>query len=81
MIFRPGLPTFVMCSNATYQRLTEKIADAGIEVESIIDNVGQVLEQQRQAGLRRVKRQTATMNWDNYQRSVDTMQVATMSEI
>ena len=75
MIFRPGLPTFVICSNATYQRLTEKIADAGIEVESIIDNVGQVVEQQRQAGLRRVKRQTATMNWDNYQRSVDTTNV------
>ena len=35
-----------MCSNSTYQRLMDRVSAAGIEVRTIIDNVGQLVREE-----------------------------------
>ena len=64
---RIGFPTFMMCSNTTSNTMVDRVEAAGIEVDTIIENVGSLLNQEAVAR-NRVKRQTATMNWDDYQR-------------
>jgi len=62
-----GFPTFVMCSNKSYSGLKERVEDAGIEVDTVIENVGDLIRNGEEE-TRRVKRQVASMNWDSYQR-------------
>jgi len=62
-----GFPTFMMCSNTTSNTMVDRVEAAGIKVDTIIENVGSLLNQEAVAR-NRVKRQTATMNWDDYQR-------------
>ena len=64
---RIGFPTFVMCSNKSYSGLKERVEDAGIEVDTVIENVGDLIRNGEEE-TRRVKRQVASMNWDSYQR-------------
>ena len=64
---RIGFPTFMMCSNTTYNKMVDRVEAAGIEVDTIIENVGSLLNQEA-VERKRIKRQTATMNWDDYQR-------------
>ena len=67
---RLGLPTDIMGSNSSSQSLMDRVNKAGIEVSSIIDNVGQLVREQTENT--RVKRETDEMqnrmNWANYQR-------------
>ena len=64
---RIGFPTFVMCSNKSYSGIKDRVEDAGIEVDTVIENVGDLIRNGEEE-TRRVKRQVASMNWDTYQR-------------
>ena len=67
---RIGFPTFMMCSNTSYNKMVDRVEAAGMEVDTIIENVGSLLNQEAAAAgeRNRIKRQTPTMNWDDYQR-------------
>ena len=64
---RIGFPTFVMCSNKSYSGIKDRVEDAGIEVDTVIENVGDLIRNGEEE-TRRLKRQVASMNWDTYQR-------------
>ena len=66
-LIRIGFPTFVMCSNKTYSEVKSRVEDAGIEVDTVIENVGDLIKEGEDE-TRRVKRQVSSMNWDSYQR-------------
>ena len=66
-LIRIGFPTFVMCSNKTYSGVESRVKDAGIEVDTVIENVGDLIKEGEEE-TRRVKRQVSSMNWDSYQR-------------
>ena len=66
-LIRIGFPTFVMCSNKTYSGVKGRVEDAGIEVDTVIENVGDLIKEGEEE-TRRVKRQVSSMNWDSYQR-------------
>ena len=67
----------MMCSNATYDLVKERIEKAGMEVETLIGNVGALIKETNESN-RRAKREAddrrvdvpppVTMNWDSYQR-------------
>ena len=54
-----------MCSNSSYQAVLDRVAGAGIQTTTIIENVGHLVREEAKT---RVKRQTGRMNWDSYQR-------------
>ena len=56
-----------MCSNKTYSGVKSRVKDAGIEVDTVIENVGDLIKEGEEE-TRRVKRQVSSMNWDSYQR-------------
>ena len=56
-----------MCSNKSYSEIKGRVEDAGIEVDTVIENVGDLIRNGEEE-TRRVKRQVASMNWDTYQR-------------
>ncbi len=56
-----------MCSNKSYSDVKGRVEDAGIEVDTVIENVGDLIREGEEQ-TRRVKRQVASMNWDSYQR-------------
>ena len=56
-----------MCSNKTYSGVKSRVKDAGIEVDTVIENVGDLIKEGEDE-TRRVKRQVSSMNWDSYQR-------------
>ena len=70
----------MMCSNATFDLVKERIERAGMEVETLIGNVGALIKEtnennrrasraRREADDRRVDKPVPeTMNWDSYQR-------------
>ena len=66
-LIRIGFPTFVMCSNKTYPGAKGRVEDAGIEVNTVIENVGDLIKEGEEE-TRRVKRQVSSMSWDSYQR-------------
>ena len=57
----------MMCSNKTYDEVKQRVENAGIEVDTIIDNVAELIKETDDHH-RRFKRQASDMNWDNYQR-------------
>ena len=59
-----------MCSNSTYQRLMDRVSAAGIEVRTIIDNVGQLVREETEniRAKRETDERSISMNWDSYQR-------------
>jgi len=75
-----GYPNDMMCSNATFDLVKERIERAGMEVETLIGNVGALIKEtnennrrasraRREADDRRVDKPVPeTMNWDSYQR-------------
>ena len=56
-----------MCSNKSYSDVKGRVEDAGIEVDTVIENVGDLIREGEEQ-TRRVKRQVASMNWESYQR-------------
>ena len=66
-LIRIGFPTFVLCSNKTYSGVKSRVKDAGIKVDTVIENVGDLIKEGEEE-TRRVKRQVSSMNWDSYQR-------------
>lgn len=56
-----------MCSNKSYSDVKGRVEDAGIEVDTVIENVGDLIREGEEE-TRRVKRQVASMDWDSYQR-------------
>ena len=56
-----------MCSNKSYSDIKGRVEDAGIEVDTVIENVGDLIREGEEE-TRRVKRQVASMDWDSYQR-------------
>ena len=56
-----------MCSNKSYSDVKGRVEDAGIEVDTVIENVGDLIREGEEQ-TRRVKRQVASMDWDSYQR-------------
>ena len=60
-----------MCSNESYSGIKDRVGDAGIQVDTVIENVGELIregEEETRRVKRRVKRRVARMNWDTYQR-------------
>lgn len=62
-----------MCSNATASLMLDRLAGAGIQSHTIIDNVGHLVREEAETNRRhREKRNTegnsVRMNWDTYQR-------------
>ena len=55
-----------MCSNNSYQQVVDRVAGAGIQVTTIIEDVGQLIREETERS--RVKRETSRMSWDSYQR-------------
>ena len=69
-LLRLGFPTFVMCSNETHAAVRERLETAGLEVDTVIEDVGEhIVETEEHA---RVKRRVNVqrMNWEEYQRCV-----------
>ena len=56
-----------MCSNESYSGIKDRVGDAGIQVDTVIENVGELIREGEEES-RRVKRRVARMNWDKYQR-------------
>ena len=56
-----------MCSNKSYSDVKGRVEDAGIEVDTVIENVGDLIREGEEE-TRRVKRQVTSMDWDSYQR-------------
>lgn len=56
-----------MCSNKSYSEVKARVEDAGIEVDTVIENVGELIREGEEE-TRRVKRQVASMDWESYQR-------------
>ena len=56
-----------MCSNKSYSDVKGRVEDAGIEVDTVIENVGELIREGEEE-TRRVKRQVASMDWESYQR-------------
>ena len=64
-----------MCNNETFNLMMDRVTEAGIQTETIIDNVGRLVREEAETSrLHREKRDTEEksnrMNWDTYQRSV-----------
>ena len=63
-----------MCNNATFQGMLDRVTEAGIQADTIIDNVGHLVREEAETSRRhREKRNTeeersSRMNWDTYQR-------------
>ena len=59
-----------MCSNTSHQEVLDRVAGAGIQVHTIIEDVGQLIREETERT--RVKRDTEgernRMNWESYQR-------------
>ena len=69
-LLRLGFPTFVMCSNETHAAVRQRLETAGLEVDTVIEDVGEhIVETEEHA---RVKRRVNVqrMNWEEYQRCV-----------
>ena len=56
-----------MCSNESYSGIKDRVGAAGIQVDTVIENVGELIREGEEE-TRRVKRQVPSMNWDTYQR-------------
>ena len=63
-----GFPTFVMCSNETHAAVRQRLETAGLEVDTVIEDVAEHITETE--GHARVKRRVNVqrMNWDEYQR-------------
>ena len=57
-----------MCSNESYSGIKDRVGAAGIQVDTVIENVGALIREGEEETRRRVKRRVARMNWDTYQR-------------
>ena len=66
-LYRPGLPSDFMCHNDVAEDVINRVEEAGLKVETMIENVGSLIKEGKEEH-RRVKRQTDNMNWENYQR-------------
>ena len=56
-----------MCHNDVAEEVIMRIKKAGMNVETMIENVGKMIEEGATEH-RRLKRQANNMNWDSYQR-------------
>ena len=63
----PGRPVDVMCSPEDITKFKELIAEQGILVEEIINDMGSLIREKVSLSSR-MKRQVASMNWNDYQR-------------
>jgi len=64
---KPGLPSDFMCHTSAAEDVLSRVKEAGLGIETMIDNVGSLIREGAEEH-RRIKRQTENMNWDNYQR-------------
>jgi len=62
-----GLPSDYMCHNSVAEDVLDRVKKAGLGVETMIENLGSLVREGAEEH-RRIKRQTDSMNWDNYQR-------------
>ena len=44
-LLRLGFPTFVMCSNETHAAVRQRLETAGLEVDTVIEDVGEHIEE------------------------------------
>ena len=56
-----------MCHNSVAEDVLDRVKKAGLGVETMIENLGSLVREGAEEH-RRIKRQTDSMNWDNYQR-------------
>ena len=56
-----------MCHNSAAEEVLSRVKKAGLNVDTMIENVGSLIREGAEEH-RRMKRQTDNMNWDNYQR-------------
>jgi len=64
---KPGLPSDFMCEDSVAQPVLDRVARAGLTVDTVIENLGTLIRESREEHTR-IKRQAEGMHWDNYQR-------------
>jgi len=62
-----GLPSDFMCHNSVAEQVLTRMRRAGVSVDTMIENVGDLIKEREEEHMRN-KRQTEDMDWENYQR-------------